>query len=120
MHTHAQLKINKKSILSLHCYTTGQITGGTLKTPAQADKESLQAGWFPADSQQLQELGLRAHDCLRVVEVARDWYQQRSFTGLPVQVGHVSSSLRLVVVHSEGCVHVDYSLIPRPEKEDWE
>ena len=99
-HTHTCTTHHTLSVPS----TVGHIAGGSLKTPAQSDKESIQAGWFPADKQHLQSLGLRAYDCLRLVEVARDWYKQkqRPFTGLPVQVGHVSSSLRLVVVHKEG------------------
>uniref|UniRef100_A0A1B6GQA1 Nudix hydrolase domain-containing protein n=2 Tax=Cuerna arida TaxID=1464854 RepID=A0A1B6GQA1_9HEMI len=43
---------------------TGRITGGTLKTPAQADSESLQAKWVNDPEQ----LSLRCKDILPVVE----------------------------------------------------
>lgn len=46
---------------------TGAVKGGMLKTPAQADSESLQAKWV-AD---LQELSLRAGDIVELVERAR-------------------------------------------------
>lgn len=46
---------------------TGVVQGGTLKTPAQADSESLQAKWV-AD---LNELSLRAKDITTIVERAR-------------------------------------------------
>ena len=32
---------------------TGKIVGGKLKTTAEADKESLQAGWFTSDVNKL-------------------------------------------------------------------
>ena len=34
---------------------TGKIVGGKLKTTAEADKESLQAGWFTSDVNKLPE-----------------------------------------------------------------
>ena len=38
----------------------GHVAGGSLKTPAEADKESLQAKWLPADVGKLrQEVKLR-------------------------------------------------------------
>lgn len=46
---------------------TGVVTGGTLKTPAQADKESLQAKWIG----NLDELNLRAKDITHLIERAR-------------------------------------------------
>lgn len=46
---------------------TGTITGGTLKTPAQADKESLQAKWVG----NINELALRASDIMPLVEKTR-------------------------------------------------
>ena len=85
-------------------FPPGRITGGSLKTSAQADRESIQAGWFSAEQKKLQyEVGLRARDILPLVGLAAKWYQQpqRPFTGLPIQAGHVSSSLRLVAVHED-------------------
>lgn len=46
---------------------TGDVTGGSLKTPAQADQESLQAKWI----KNLDELTLRASDITHVIERAR-------------------------------------------------
>ena len=49
---------------------TGEVTGGRLKTPADADKESLQAKWIS----DLGELSLRANDVLTLVEKGRQYY----------------------------------------------
>lgn len=46
---------------------TGVVTGGTLKTPSQADKESLQARWVS----DLNELPLRATDITHLIDRAR-------------------------------------------------
>lgn len=74
--------------------------GGSLKTTAQADKESLQAGWF--SQQQLRGpvgLNLRAGDILPLIEAGRRWSSAGSKSGgLPVEMGHVSSFLRLILI----------------------
>ena len=75
--------------------------GGRLKTPAEADEESIQGGWFTANTRRLpREVELRGDDFLPLVELAAKWYRQPQspFTGLPAQVGHASTSLRLVIV----------------------
>lgn len=46
---------------------TGVVTGGTLKTPSQADEESLQAKWIA----NLNELTLRATDMMELIERVR-------------------------------------------------
>lgn len=46
---------------------TGVVTGGSLKTPAEADKESLQAKWVG----NLGELTLRATDIMDLINRAR-------------------------------------------------
>lgn len=46
---------------------TAVVTGGSLKTPAQADKESLQAKWIL----NLDELNLRAKDITHLIDRAR-------------------------------------------------
>lgn len=46
---------------------TGVVTGGTLKTPAEADRESLQAKWIA----NLEEMPLRATDLTHLIERAR-------------------------------------------------
>ena len=47
--------------MHVHVHTfAGKIVGGKLKTTAEADKESLQAGWFTSDVNKLpQETPLR-------------------------------------------------------------
>lgn len=54
---------------------TGIVTGGTLKTPAQADKESLQAKWIA----NLEELSLRAKDITHLVDRARQYAVAKRF-----------------------------------------
>ena len=84
-----------------------------MKTPAQADKESLQANWFTVDTDQLPEIVLlRAPDILPLIDAGKKWYERgKPFSGLPVNVGHVSASVRLVVTYctsstEEGQVYV--------------
>ncbi|XP_037080233.1 8-oxo-dGDP phosphatase NUDT18-like isoform X2 [Pollicipes pollicipes] len=76
---------------------TGSITGGRLKTPADADPESLQAQWV-AD---LTSLDLRATDIVPLVELSQA-YQRRGETPwhrplLPAARRHDRLLLRLVV-----------------------
>ena len=48
----------------------------------------------------LSQVDLRAHDILHLIEVAQKWYDNgKPYSGLPVTVGHVSCSLRVVLVH---------------------
>ena len=35
---------------------------------------------------------------LTLIDVGKQWYEKKQFTGLPADVAHVSSSLRLVLV----------------------
>lgn len=49
---------------------TGVVTGGRLKTPADADSESLQAKWV-AD---LSSLSLRASDVLSIIEKGKEYH----------------------------------------------
>ena len=51
---------------------TGQITGGRLKTPADADSESLQAKWIG----DLGELSLRASDVITLVERGKQYFNR--------------------------------------------
>ncbi|KAI4458641.1 mutt/nudix hydrolase [Holotrichia oblita] len=80
---------------------TGYVTGGVLKMPAQADKESLQAKWIL----NLDELNLRAKDITHLIERARAyadarrrkdqaWHQDM----LPVLRPHSKMLLRTVIV----------------------
>ena len=72
------------------------MTGGSLKTTTQADKESIQAGWF--GKEELKHVNLRAGDIRPLIDVGRRWAGGRRYGGQPVQVGHVSSYFRLVLV----------------------
>ncbi|XP_049872560.1 8-oxo-dGDP phosphatase NUDT18 [Pectinophora gossypiella] len=78
---------------------TGEVVGGELKTPAKADKESLQAKWIS----NLQEISLRSNDILHLIEKA-NLYKQNKGKGvwhtdiLPAPTPHVKDLLRLIVV----------------------
>lgn len=69
------LKIECTTLLTVECaggnwirfVSTGIIVGGSLKTPAQADKESLQAKWFA----NLEEVTLRSVDITHLIDRAR-------------------------------------------------
>ena len=53
---------------------TGDVTGGRLKTPADADAESLQAKWIS----DLAELSLRANDVISLVDRGRQFAMRRT------------------------------------------
>lgn len=78
---------------------TAEVIGGELKTPAKADKESLQAKWIS----NLEEISLRATDIIPLIEKAKQYRADR-FGGawnkdiLPAPVPHVKELLRLIVV----------------------
>jgi 8-oxo-dGDP phosphatase len=79
---------------------TGEIVGGELKTPAQADKESIQAK-FVGDPQN--ELPLRANDILPIIEIGRTYHNRnpKDVTWhkavLPAKKSHHKSYLRLII-----------------------
>ena len=52
---------------------TGHVTGGKLKTPADADSESLQAKWIG----DLGELSLRANDVISIIDRGRQYAMRR-------------------------------------------
>ncbi|CAH0390352.1 unnamed protein product [Bemisia tabaci] len=91
---------------------TGLIVGGRLKTPADADAESLQAKWI----NDLGEVNLRGNDINPIIEHARTYYSQKQLEKpwhgplLPaVSVSHRKLLLRLVVCSvqkSSNDVHV--------------
>lgn len=70
---------------------TGHITGGTLKTLQQADRESLQAKWV-AD---IGSLSLRSNDILNLVELGQSYYKR------PLNTALVSSNLTSTMWHGE-------------------
>ncbi|CAG9859557.1 unnamed protein product [Phyllotreta striolata] len=91
---------------------TASVLGGQLKTPSEADKESLQAKWV----KNLDELELRAGDIKHLIERARRYYSARQAgeegwfkDQLPTLRAYCKQLLRLVVVikkKSNNRVHV--------------
>ncbi|XP_050348453.1 8-oxo-dGDP phosphatase NUDT18 [Nymphalis io] len=78
---------------------TGKIIGGELKTPAKADKESLQAKWIF----NLQEISLRANDILHLIDKAKLYKQSHPGVSwhkniLPAPVPHLKDLMRLIVL----------------------
>lgn len=69
------LKIECTTLLTVECaggnwvrfVLSGVVVGGSLKTPAQADQESLQAKWVA----NLDELTLRSADITHLIDRAR-------------------------------------------------
>lgn len=78
----------------------GRITGGKLKTLAEQDKESMEAGWFTKD--EISQLDLRAKDFLPLVDFALKWDESRKenplFSSLPVSKPHSMILARVVMV----------------------
>jgi 8-oxo-dGDP phosphatase len=85
---------------------TGRIVGGQLKTPQEEDKESIQAQWLPADVNQLtKEFPIRAGDCLKLIQIASDWYSEApplrySTSIIPAPSTHMTISI--ILIHREG------------------
>uniref|UniRef100_A0A1A9X466 Nudix hydrolase domain-containing protein n=1 Tax=Glossina brevipalpis TaxID=37001 RepID=A0A1A9X466_9MUSC len=81
---------------------TGRITGGSLKTTGQADKESLQAKWV-AD---ITQLPLRAYDILSLIDIGKAYKHRNDTTTpqlwhseiLPTRYAHQKNYLRVVAV----------------------
>nr|CAD7570743.1 unnamed protein product [Timema californicum] len=100
------LEMDPTTLLMMECASgtwfrfvlTGTVTGGTLKTPKDADSESLQAKWV----KDLNELNLRASDIQGIVERGRSY--QAALRGepwhaplLPVLRPHNKLLFRIVV-----------------------
>lgn len=89
---------------------TKSILGGTLKTPAQADSESLQAKWV----NNLSELSLRAQDVVDIIEKAKTYHKMYKKEPChdnikPILHPHEKLYLRLVICikqKSSNKVHV--------------
>ncbi|EEZ97187.1 8-oxo-dGDP phosphatase NUDT18 [Tribolium castaneum] len=99
---------------------TGVATGGKLKTPAEADKESLQAKWVA----NLGELTLRATDIMDLINRARAFKEARKARDqtwhkdqLPCLRPHSRLLLRLVVVIKKKATNRVHVLIS--EKTSW-
>lgn len=78
---------------------TGEVIGGELKTPARADKESLQAKWIS----NVQEISLRSNDILHLIEKTQSYKHRKPDSPwhrdiLPAPIPHIKDLLRLIVV----------------------
>lgn len=70
---------------------TGRITGGTLKTLQQADRESLQAKWVT----DISSLPLRSNDILNLVELGRSYHKR------PINTNFVSTNSTITMWHGD-------------------
>lgn len=90
-----------------------KITGGTLKTPAQADAESLQAQWWDQES----PLALRGRDIIRLIESGRK-YQQAAWHPLTLPLDmpcHVVAQRSIIAFsNSTGGLWILVTTLPRP------
>lgn len=78
---------------------TGHVTGGVLKTPDKADKESLQAEWFLYDEKSPPIL--RTSDISELIKIASKWYSEGHSVNrrLIAHTSHVSSTMKLIAIH---------------------
>ncbi|XP_073981604.1 8-oxo-dGDP phosphatase NUDT18 [Rhodnius prolixus] len=98
------LEFDPKTLIMIECASkawfrfilTGDIVGGELKTPAQADAESLQAKWV----KDIKELSLRANDINPIIERGRIFYEKKEPQHpciMPAIKRHSKLLLRLIV-----------------------
>ena len=78
-----------------------------MKTSDKADRESLQAGWYPADVSKLQQsLSLRARDIIPLIELAVKWTEkeklQKAYNRLPVLTPLHGFSVAVVAISQKG------------------
>ncbi|XP_046742975.1 8-oxo-dGDP phosphatase NUDT18 [Diprion similis] len=97
--------VEPKSLVIVECATgswfrfvmTGNVIGGALKTPEQADEESLQACWI----QNVEELSLRAYDIIPLIHRVREYKQGLNppwhSPMLPIANPHSRLYLKLIV-----------------------
>ncbi|XP_076029613.1 8-oxo-dGDP phosphatase NUDT18 isoform X2 [Oratosquilla oratoria] len=72
---------------------TGNVTGGTLKTPANADSESLQAKWV----EDVGELSLRGSDIYPLVQRAKQYWSAKDEPWHPLILPSVKPHSRLIL-----------------------
>lgn len=99
---------------------TGNVIGGVLKTPGQADQESLQAKWV----ENLNELSLRANDILPLIERGRMYAKAKKINApgwhrdmLPATRAYSKLLMRLVVVIKKRATNKTHVLLS--EKNAW-
>uniref|UniRef100_A0A6M2DMF0 Putative nudix hydrolase fgf-2 n=1 Tax=Xenopsylla cheopis TaxID=163159 RepID=A0A6M2DMF0_XENCH len=103
------LQCDIKTLLTIECASgswfrfavTGKVSGGELKIPANADKESLQAKWIL----NVEELSLRGRDIMHLIDRGRAYYEAKMTNDtfwhpdiLPCKVEHNKNLLRLVII----------------------
>ncbi|XP_065891536.1 8-oxo-dGDP phosphatase NUDT18-like [Dysidea avara] len=84
---------------------SGKVVGGKLKTTSEADKESLQAGWFTSDVSRLPlEIPLRLRDILPLISAGVETQQLISAgpVVMPTPVAYVSTSLKFIILQDDG------------------
>ncbi|GLH03736.1 8-oxo-dGDP phosphatase NUDT18 [Gryllus bimaculatus] len=112
------MNVEPTTLLSVECASgswfrfivTGNVIGGQLKTPKDADSESLQAKWIKKET----DMSLRASDILPIIERGRSFYNKSHSEPwhkeiLPTIKPHKKLLLRLVVCikkRSNNRVHV--------------
>lgn len=84
---------------------TGYLTGGVLKTPDRADKESLQAGWFSLDqikNSAQNNISFRSSDFIPIIEKTFSYLMKplhgRHQCLLPVLQPHKHMCMRIILV----------------------
>ncbi|XP_012276987.1 8-oxo-dGDP phosphatase NUDT18 [Orussus abietinus] len=99
------LIMEPKTLLMVECVSgswfrfvmTGEILGGTIKTPEQANEEALQASWV----QKVEDLSLRAKDILPLIQKAREYTKSKGIpwhpSVLPMVQSRAKLYLRLIV-----------------------
>lgn len=113
------LSMEPKSLIMVECASgswfrfvmVGEITGGVLKTPDQANEESLQASWIS----NVNDLSLRSSDILPLIQRARDrkiasnppWHSPL----LPVENSWNKLFIRLIVCIKKKATYVFFLII---------
>lgn len=115
------LNIEVKSLLAVECaggswfrfVLTGNVLNGELKTPARADKESLQAKWIS----NMNELSLRSKDILPLIDLGKQFKHRKETNQvwhsniLPARKSHTKNYLRLVAVIKKRCTNRAHVLV---------
>lgn len=81
---------------------TGNVTGGELKKINDADKESMEAGWFKPHKIFSHSIPLRAPDIIPLIKSTLKWEEMKkrdpSFISLPVPLPHKRITIEVVLV----------------------
>lgn len=115
------LNIEVTSMLAVECaggswfrfVVTGTVLNGELKTPARADKESLQAKWIS----DMNELSLRSKDILPLIDFGKQFKHRKASNQiwhnnlLPTRKSHSKNYLRLVAVIKKRCTNRAHVLV---------